>query len=209
MTRRVRKKSGFSLVETLVAGTILSGTVLTVLAASTMSIGATRLNRQYETAASLVERQLSLIDFIGIDDFVDAGQLEGVFEEYEPTYHWQVETEYQEIDSVYLLKMTVTWVDRNHPHSLVVETMLNGLSTYVEAEGESGTDSGGGNTPGGSSGGGNTGGGGGSTGGGGGNTGGGSGGGGNTPGGSGGGGNAGGGGGNSGGGSGGGGNSSR
>ena len=193
MTRRMRKTLGFSLVETLVAGTILSGTVLTVLAASTMSIGATRLNRQYETAASLTEKQLSLIDFIGIDDFVDAGQLEGVFEGYEPIYHWQVETEYQEIDSVYLLRMTVTWVDRNHPHSLVVETMLNGLSTYVEVESESGTDSGGGggNTTASPSGGG------------GGSTGGGSSGGGNTPGGSSGGGNSGGGG------SGGGGNNSR
>ncbi|MBN2269036.1 MAG: hypothetical protein JXN61_00380, partial [Sedimentisphaerales bacterium] len=129
MTRRMRNTSGFSLVETLVAGTILSGTVLTVLAASTMCIGATRLNREYEMAASLIERQLSLIDFIGIDDFVDAGQIEGVFEEYQPIYHWQVETEYQDIDSVYLVRMTVTWIDRNHPHSLVVETMLNGLST--------------------------------------------------------------------------------
>jgi len=189
MTRRMRKKLGFSLVETLVAGTILSGTVLTVLAASTMSIGATRLNRQYETAASLIERQLSLIDFIGIDDFVDAGQLEGVFEGYEPIYHWQVETEYQQIDSVYLLRITATWVDRNHPHSLVVETMLNGQSTYVEVEGESGTDSGGGNAATNSGGGGNTAGGSSAGGGGGGNTGGGSSGGGNTPGGSSGGGN--------------------
>jgi len=107
-----------------------------------MSIGTTRLNRQYERAASLVEKQLSLIDFIGIDDFVDAGEVEGICEEYETPYHWQVESEYQDIDSLYRLTMTVTWVDRNRPRRLVVETMLNGESLVLEEEGE--TDSGGG-----------------------------------------------------------------
>ncbi|MBC8218462.1 MAG: hypothetical protein H8E73_08360 [Planctomycetes bacterium] len=153
MRRRIRKRLGFSLVETLVAGTILSGTVLAVIATSTMSIGTTRLNRQYETAASLIEKQLSLIDFIGIDDFVDTGTLEGVFEDYEPAYHWQVETEYQDIDSLYKVTITVTWLDRNRPRSLTVDTMLNGQSTYIEVESESDTggggapDTGGGGTP--------------------------------------------------------------
>jgi len=142
MMRRTSKTSGFSLVETLVAGTILSGSVLAVLAASTMCIGTTQLNRQYERAASLVEKQFSLIDFIGIDDFVDGGEVEGVSEEYETTYHWQMETEYQDIDSLYRLTMTVTWIDRNRPRSLVVETMLNGESLVLEEESE--TDSGGG-----------------------------------------------------------------
>lgn len=142
MMRRTSKTSGFSLVETLVAGTILSGSVLAVLAASTSCIGTTRLNRQYERAASLVEKQFSLIDFIGIDDFVDSGELEGVSEESETTYHWQVESEYQDIDSLYRLTMAVTWVDRGRPRRLVVETMLNGESLVLEEEGE--TDSGGG-----------------------------------------------------------------
>jgi len=147
MMRQTIKTLGFSLVETLVAGTILSGTVLAVLAASTMSIGATLLNRQYERAASLVEKQFSLIDFIGIDDFVDSGQAEGVSEESGTVYHWQVESEYQDIDSLYRLTMTVTWLDRNHPRSLVVETMLNGESLVVEEGGE--TDSSSGEAPGG------------------------------------------------------------
>jgi len=142
--RRTRATSGFSLVETLVAGTILSGSVLAVLAASTSCIGTTRLNRQYERAASLVEKQLSLIDFIGIDDFVDSGELEGVSEESETTYHWQVESEYQDIDSLYRLTMAVTWIDRGRPRRLVVETMLNGESLVLEEEEEGETDSGGG-----------------------------------------------------------------
>ena len=107
----MRKSAGFSLVETLVAGTILSGTVLAVLATSTMSISSTRLNRQYEAAAALAEKQFTMIDFIGIDDFIDGGELEGISEDTEPIFHWSVETEYQEIESLYRLTMTVTWVD--------------------------------------------------------------------------------------------------
>ncbi|MHC4742960.1 MAG: type IV pilus modification PilV family protein [Planctomycetota bacterium] len=150
MMRRAGKENGFSLVETLVAGTILSATVLAVLAASTASIGATRLNRQYEQAASLAEKQFSLIDFFGIDEFVDAAEFEGTSENTDPVFYWQIETEYQEIDSLYRVTTTVTWMDQARPRSLVVETMLNGESLVLEEEGEGETDSGGGDSGGGS-----------------------------------------------------------
>ena len=144
--RSARRHRGFSLVETLVAGTILSGTVLAVLATSSMSIGTTRLNRQYEKAASLAEKQLCLIDFFGIDEFIEADQLEGVSENTDPVFHWLVETEYQEIDGLYRVTVKVTWVDRARPRSLVVETMLNGESEVIELEDEGETDSGGGDS---------------------------------------------------------------
>ena len=127
-------KKGFSLIETLVASAILSGAVLTVGAISTSSLSGTRLNRQYEVAASLIDKQLSLIDYVGIDEFVELGQMEGVFEEIEPEYHWEVATEYQDIDSLYLVTITVSWVDGRRPYSLSVDTMLDGISVYIEVE---------------------------------------------------------------------------
>lgn len=133
MIRPKRNSKGFNLVETLVAGAILSGTVLTVGAISTRALTGTRLNRQYETAASLIDKQLSLIDYMGIDQFVELGQTEGVFEDFEPGYQWQATTEYQGVDSLYLVTLTVTWVDRNRPYSLSAQTMFDGESTYVEA----------------------------------------------------------------------------
>jgi prepilin-type N-terminal cleavage/methylation domain-containing protein len=126
-------KKGFTLVETIVASVILSGAVLTVAAISTQSLIAARLNRQYEVAASLIDKQLSLIDYVGIDEFVEMGQLEGVFPDFEPGYRWQVTTEYQDIDSLYLVTITVTWFDRNRTYSLTVETMLDGVSVYANA----------------------------------------------------------------------------
>jgi prepilin-type N-terminal cleavage/methylation domain-containing protein len=126
-------KKGFSLIETLVASVILSGSVLTLGAISTMSVSNTRLNRQYEVAASLLDKQLNLIDYIGIDEFIDLGQMEGVFEEY-PDYHWEVVTEYQDIDSLYLVTITVSWIDGNRPHRISADTMLDGVSVYLEVE---------------------------------------------------------------------------
>ena len=134
MIRAIKNKKGFSLIETLVASAILSGAVLTLGAISTMSVSGTRLNRRYEVAASLLDKQLNLMDYIGIDEFIDLGQMEGVFEGYEPTYHWEVVTEYQEIDSLYLVTITVSWVDGNHPYSISADTMLDGVSVYIEVE---------------------------------------------------------------------------
>ncbi len=127
-------KKGFSLIETLVASAILSGAVLTIGAISTMSLSGTRVNRRYETALSLIDKQLSLIDYVGIDEFVELGQMEGDFEEIEPGYHWEVITEYQDIDSLYLVTITVSWINGKRPYSISVDTMLDGISVYIEVE---------------------------------------------------------------------------
>ena len=142
MRRRTNNNKAFSLVETIAASVILSATVLVVLTGSTAAIGTTALNREYEIAASLIEKQLSLTDFIGIDDFIDAGMLEGEFAEYDPTFYWYAETEYQDIDSLYKVTITVTWVNRGRPYSLTVDTMFNGESVIAEIEDESETDTG-------------------------------------------------------------------
>jgi len=127
-------RKGFTLVEAAVASTILCGAVLTVGAISTSSLSGTRLNRQYEAAVSLIDKQLSLIDYVGIDEFVELGQMEGDFEEIEPGYHWEVITEYQDIDSLYLVTITVSWINHKRPYSISVDTMLDGISLYIEVE---------------------------------------------------------------------------
>jgi len=129
-----RNKRGFTLVETVAASAILCGAVLTVGAISTRSLSGTRLNRRYEMAAALIDKQLSLIDYVGIDEFIELGQMEGVFKEVEPEYHWEVVTEYQDIDSLYLVTITVSWVEQNRPYSISADTMFEGISVFIEVE---------------------------------------------------------------------------
>jgi hypothetical protein len=142
------KRGGFSLVEALIAGMILSGAVLTLGAISTNALTDARLNRHYETAAMLADRQLTLIDYLGIDEFVQAGQTEGVFEDYEPGYQWQVSTEYRGTDDLYLVSITVQWLEGRRPYRVIVQTMLNGTSLTLGTGTETETGTGTGTTPG-------------------------------------------------------------
>lgn len=129
-------RKGFTLIESAVASTILCGAVLTVSAISTSSLSGARVNRQYEAAASIIDKQLSMIDYIGIEEFIEIGKMGGDIEEIEPGYHWEVTTEYQDIDSLYLVTITVSWVNGNRPYALTVDTMLNGISIYVNVDTE-------------------------------------------------------------------------
>ena len=131
------KTKGFTLVEVVASSIILCGAVMIVGAIGTQALTGTHLNRRYEMAASLVDKQLSLIDYIGIDSIVEMGQLDGDYEDSGYEYNWKIDTEYQEIDSLYLVTLTVSWVDRNRPYSISVDTMLNGET--LSEEGSAGT----------------------------------------------------------------------
>ena len=122
-------KLGFNLVETLAATMILSGSVLTLGAISTNALTNTRLHRHYEQAAAVIDLQLSLIDFMGIEEFIEAGQMEGINDQFEPGYQWTVTTEYTGTDSLYIVKITATWLEGKRPYSVTAQTMLNGVST--------------------------------------------------------------------------------
>ncbi len=126
---KIRK--GFTLVEIVVASIILSGSVLALGAVSTRCLIGTRLNRQYETAVALADKQLRMIDYMGVEVFNESGQTQGRFEEFEPGYDWEVFTEYREIDNLYFVNITVSWVERNRPRSISIDTMLNGTSTLI------------------------------------------------------------------------------
>jgi prepilin-type N-terminal cleavage/methylation domain-containing protein len=136
----IERKRGFTLVETIVASTILCGAVLTIGAICSRSLTGTRLNRRYETALTLIDRQLNLIDYVGIDEFIAIGQTEGSFEDYAPGYTWKVATQYEDIDSLYLVTITVSWFEHNRPYNVTVETMLNGVSMYAQSGTDTGTE---------------------------------------------------------------------
>jgi prepilin-type N-terminal cleavage/methylation domain-containing protein len=134
-TTCARHTQGFTLVEVIAASVILSGAVMLVGSIGTQAMIGTGLNRRHEMAASLIDKQLSLIDYLGIDAFIESGETEGDSEDFGFPLHWQVETEDQEIDSLYLVRITVSWVERNRPYSITVDTMFDGEALMEEAEG--------------------------------------------------------------------------
>jgi len=136
MRAKKTNKKGFTLVEVISASIILCGAVMIVGAIGTKTLIGTRLNRRYEMAASLIDKQLSLIDYIGIDSIVEMGRMDGEFEDSGYLYNWQIDTEYQEIDSLYLVTVTASWVEGNRPYSLSVDTMLDGETLMEESGAE-------------------------------------------------------------------------
>jgi hypothetical protein len=132
MMGAMARQRGFNLVETLAASMILSATVLTLGAISTNALTSTRLHRHYESAASVIDMQLTLIDQVGIDQFIEAGQMEGVNDQFEPGYQWVVTTEYTGTDNVYAVKIIVTWLEGKRPYSVTAQTMLDGASMAIE-----------------------------------------------------------------------------
>ncbi len=79
----------------------------------------------------MLDKQLTLIDAVGIDAFIDLGESEGVIEELEPGYTWAVSTEYEGIDNLYLVTVTVRWMEGNRPRQISAQTRLNGVSTAM------------------------------------------------------------------------------
>jgi Tfp pilus assembly protein PilV len=127
----MRKCAGFNLVEALLASMILSGSVLVLGAISTRALTDTRLNRHYEIAASVIESQLASIDYGGIDEYIESGQKEGFVDTMEPGYQWQVTTEYEGTDNLYLVTIKVTWIEGKRPYSVTAQTMLNGAGASL------------------------------------------------------------------------------
>lgn len=126
-----RVRYGLTLVETLVAGVILSATVVTVSTLSSKAMFGTGANRAHELAASLIDRQMTLIDSVGIDAFMEAGQTQGEFGEIAPDHSWGLFCEPVGIDNLQEVTLTVYWSARGAVKSLSVTTRLNGQSVLA------------------------------------------------------------------------------
>jgi Tfp pilus assembly protein PilV len=135
--RADKNKTGFTLVETIAASIILCIAVLALGAIGSRSLGSTKLNREYEVAAALADKQLTYIDYVGVEDFIETGKMEGQFEGFGSTYLWRAATAYEGTDNLYQVTMTVSWLNRKRLYSVSVDTMLNGrglLTVTTETE---------------------------------------------------------------------------
>jgi len=132
-------KKGFSLVETIVAAVLLSSGVVAICSISTKSFQGVKLNRENELAWDLLDKQLTLIDYMGIDAFVESGETTGLFEGEggeEPTHYWDVEVTPVDIDCLYSVNIIVGWSGGSRLHEISLTTMFNGqgLTEQIEAE---------------------------------------------------------------------------
>jgi hypothetical protein len=132
-------RSGMTLLEAIVSNLILCGAVVTVGALSTRSLSDVKLDRQYETASSIANRQLTMIDYLGIDDFLSTGRLDGEFEVGGQKFTWKAGIEELDITNLYSVTVIVQWVYHNRTYIVDVETRLNKKSSSANTTGTTGT----------------------------------------------------------------------
>jgi len=136
-------RAGFSLVEMVAAAVLLSGAVVTLCAISNKSLGGVKLNRENEVAWQLLDRQLTLIDYIGVEQFIEAGQLEGRFgdeEDSQIVYRWSSDITEGEADNIYRVYMMVYWTAAGRAGKVSASTVFNGTgSAELSSESEEST----------------------------------------------------------------------
>jgi len=129
-----RKNRGFSLVEMLVAALLLSGGVVTLCAVSSKSMRNVKYSRQYELAWEVLDRQLTLIDYMGIEEFIKLGQMAGESGDDEKSgtvYYWMADVTEGDADNLYKVGITVYWGDKRREGKVSASTVFNGKGTLV------------------------------------------------------------------------------
>lgn len=116
-------RSGFNLLETLLASAMLAGAVMTIGALSSRSVQAVRLDQETERAWELADMQLKLIDAYGISAFQKLGRLSGQFSQ-DSLYSWEAEIKELEIPYLYSVDLTVSWKSGSRIHSIHCQTRL-------------------------------------------------------------------------------------
>jgi len=133
-------RRGFSLIEMIVAAVLLSGAVVTLCAISNKSLGGVKLNRENEVAWQLLDRQFTLIDYIGVEQFIEAGELEGELgdeEDSQTVYRWSSDITEGEADNIYRVDMAVYWTAGNRTGKVSAATVFNGTGgTELSSESE-------------------------------------------------------------------------
>lgn len=132
-----RNKTGFSLIEMIVASIILSLAVVSICAVSTKSMTNVRSNRDYEIAWDLLDRMLTEIDYKGIEEFIAQGQMSGQFgsqEEGGAVHYWEADYEDGDYDNLYRLNLSISWGSAGRKRKITASTILNGSGMMFEDE---------------------------------------------------------------------------
>lgn len=137
MARCSRK--GFSLIEMIAASIILSSGVVTICALNTSSFTSVRTNRDRELAWELLDRQLTIIDCMGLDEFLELRQFSGetkLENQTSTVYQWSAQMEEGINDNLYTITLTLSWGTESRRHTIMASTVLNGTDGMIIEEEE-------------------------------------------------------------------------
>ncbi len=124
--KRKRKKKSFTLVETIAAALLLSLSVVVMAGISVRSLRTARSIMIYEQAWDLVDRQLTMVDYIGIRKYILSGRTEGTFEADGVEFVWMLNISETTLSYLYDVTVTVGWSEQQVYKKVKAQTRLSG-----------------------------------------------------------------------------------
>jgi hypothetical protein len=144
----MKKAPAFTLVEVIAASALLAIGVVVVAAITSRSLDALRYDTDYARAWEVLDRQLTVIEYIGIDTVVQKDITKGNFTERDTNYSWSLAITQEPYDKLQKIDITVAWLKGGKARSISASTMFNGTGvvgeqTALPEEGETMDESGG------------------------------------------------------------------
>jgi len=118
-----KSRYGFNLLETLLASSLLAGTVMTIGALSARSVSTLRIDQETEKAWELADMQLKLIDASGVSAFQKLGQYSGRFAQAD-NFTWQADIQEMKIPYLFSIDLTVQWQSGSKMRQIRCQTRL-------------------------------------------------------------------------------------
>ncbi len=127
MMKLKHHEKSFTLIETIAAALLLSVSVVILSGISVHSLRAGSSMMHYEQAWDLADRQLTMVDYMGVRQQILDGPTEGVFEGDGVEFDWKLEVSETTVDFLYDVKVTVGWVQQQRYRTIQAQTRLNGI----------------------------------------------------------------------------------
>jgi prepilin-type N-terminal cleavage/methylation domain-containing protein len=121
-----QKNSGFSLIEVMVAAGLLATVTVTVCALGARSLESMRVCQEYEKAWDVLDRQMVLLEQIGVANLVSRSSLSGVIDDPQSQiqWKWQMNIEPLNVEELYAFTLTMEWVSEGRVRRIQCDTRL-------------------------------------------------------------------------------------
>lgn len=120
------KNKGFSLIEVMIAAGLLATVTVTVCTLGAKSLASMRVCQEYEKAWDVLDRQLILLEQVGVGGLASRPSLSGVIKDpqSEVEWIWYAIIEPLNVEELYALTLTVEWVSEGRVRRIRCDTRL-------------------------------------------------------------------------------------
>jgi Tfp pilus assembly protein PilV len=125
--RTMNFRTGFTLTEALLSTVIFCGAATVIMAVSARCMDRTRENRCYEIAWQLLDRQLTAVSYVGIDEYKKQGIMQGTFKGTDPEYNWAIQATASTVSSVDDVQIVVSWSEKSKQHAVSLMTRMRSV----------------------------------------------------------------------------------